>query len=250
MAGRFALDIETVSPTLGQYETPPEFDDPRYFELLAVALGHESPEGEVESEVLFREGETPASELALVARTLDWFDQREGTELVTYGGETFDVPQLVGRAKEAESATGSERNGLAERLRALLESELAHVDLRRPAWDAFGDYTRLEDACRNVGVKPSDTRWNEYDHGIDLDELSTREVPGLREGHQQGRPGVRRAVSRARGGRRDGDADLPVATRTVDPLQSGGRVTPVRPRRRASVLIRPLRFGRFLRQLY
>ena len=180
MAGRFALDIETVSPTLERYETPPEFDDPGYFELLAVALGHESPDGDREAEVLFREGETPASELDLVARTLDWFARRDGTEVVTYGGETFDVPQLVGRAKAAESAdAGRAETGVAERLRSLLESELTHVDLRRPAWDAFGDYTRLEDACRNVGVEPDDTYWQEYDHGVDLDELRPEKFRGF-----------------------------------------------------------------------
>ncbi|GKZ13921.1 ribonuclease H-like domain-containing protein [Haladaptatus sp. T7] len=176
MAGRFALDIETVSPTLDHYETPPDFRDPAYFELLAVAVGYESPGGDRETEMLFRRDDTPDDELDLVARTLDWLAERDGDEYITYGGETFDVPQLVGRARAAADST---REGLAERLRTRLEADLAHVDLRRPAWDAFGDYTRLETACREVGIRPEDTRWDTYDHGIDLDALRPEKFRGF-----------------------------------------------------------------------
>lgn len=177
MAGRFALDIETVSPNLEHYETPPDFDDPAYFELLAVALGYESPDGDRETEMLFRRDDTANDELDLVARMLDWLAERRGDEYVTYGGETFDVPQLVGRTRAA--ADGLARDGLADRLRTRLETDLTHVDLRRPAWDAFGDYTRLEAACRNVGIRPGDTDWETYDHGIDLDALRPEKFRGF-----------------------------------------------------------------------
>ncbi|WP_254663012.1 ribonuclease H-like domain-containing protein [Haladaptatus sp. W1] len=215
MAGRFALDIETVSPTLDHYETPPDFRDPAYFELLAVALGYESPGGDREMEMLFRRDDTPDDELDLVARTLDWLAERDGDEYITYGGETFDVPQLVGRARAAADST---REDLAERLRTRLEADLAHVDLRRPAWDAFGDYTRLETACREVGIRPEDTRWDTYDHGIDLDALRPEKF------RASGRSSTRTypysgAVHRARGRRSDRDADVPVVARTARPLR-------------------------------
>jgi hypothetical protein len=48
-----------------------------------------------------------------------------------------------------------------------------------PAWDSFGDYTRLEAACRNVGIRPEDTDWAEYDHGIDLDTLRPEKFQGF-----------------------------------------------------------------------
>jgi hypothetical protein len=46
MDGRFAIDIETVSLSLDHYEKPPDFQDPQYFELLAVVFGYEPPDGE------------------------------------------------------------------------------------------------------------------------------------------------------------------------------------------------------------
>ena len=81
MTGRFAIDIETVSPSLNHYEKPPDFEDPQYFELLAVVLGYESSDGEQEAEMLFRTSSTPEAELDLVARTIDWLGEREGAPI-------------------------------------------------------------------------------------------------------------------------------------------------------------------------
>lgn len=62
MTGRFAIDIETVSPSLDHYEKPPDFEDPQYFELLAVVLGYESPDSERKTEMLFRTSSAPEDE--------------------------------------------------------------------------------------------------------------------------------------------------------------------------------------------
>lgn len=178
MPGRFAIDIETVSPPLDHYEVPPDFRDPQYFELLAVVLGYESPRGERETEMLFRRDDTPADELALGERVLDWMAAREGDAYLTYGGESFDRPQLVGRLERAAEACSGDR-GTVSRLTRLLDEELDHDDLQPPAWDAFGEYTRLEEACRNVGIDPADTPWADYEHGIDLDERRPSKIRGF-----------------------------------------------------------------------
>ena len=94
-----ATDIETVSPSLDHYEKLPDFEDPQYFELLAVVLGYESPDGERETEMLFGTSSAPEDELDSIARILDWLGERQGDTYLTYGGEFFDVPQLIGRGE-------------------------------------------------------------------------------------------------------------------------------------------------------
>lgn len=178
MPGRFAIDIETVSPPLDHYEAPPDFRDPQYFELLAVALGYESPTGERETAVLFRRDDSPADELALGERVLDWLAAREGDAYLTYGGTSFDRPQLIGRLERAAAACSGDRE-TASRLARLLDEELEHDDLQPPAWDAFGEYTRLEEACRNVGIEPADTLWADYEHGIDVAEKRPSKIRGF-----------------------------------------------------------------------
>ncbi|WP_255151236.1 hypothetical protein [Halorarius halobius] len=159
---RLALDIETVSPDLGPDERP-DFRDSDDFELLAVALGYERPEG-VESTVLFRDGTDAASELALLDRVLDWCDARPAKTLVTYNGEAFDLLHLRGRAERAAAAVGDDE--VPDRVDAFLDG-LAHDDLRDRAVDRWGGRPRFEDACDRVGVDVPETLWREYDHGRD-----------------------------------------------------------------------------------
>jgi len=180
VTGRFALDIETVSPSLDRYERPPDFRDPANFELLAVGLGYEAPDGERETEMLYRESGDADGELDLIDRTWEWIAERPGEPCLTYGGEGFDFVHLLGRAEAATSECPG-RTGPSERIGTLLEEELAHDDIQRAAWDAFGEYTTLEEACAEVGIEPVETRWAEFDHGIDLDELRPRQYRGLAE---------------------------------------------------------------------
>ena len=178
MAGRFAIDIETVSPPLDHYEKPPDFQDPQYFELLAVVLGYESPDGEKETEMLFRTSDAPEDELDLIARTLDWLEERAGDTYLTYGGEFFDVPQLIGRG-EARPLENPDEQQTVDRLQRLLTNEWKHNDLQKPAWDAFGDYTRFEEACANGDIEPEETHWAEFEHGVNLDEIRPSKFQGF-----------------------------------------------------------------------
>ncbi|QLH78203.1 hypothetical protein HZS55_13195 [Halosimplex rubrum] len=178
MTGRFALDIETVSPSLDHYERPPDFQDSAYFELLAVVLGYESPDGERETEMLYRETGDPDGELDLVDRTCEWIADRPGEVCLTYGGERFDFVHLVGRA-EAAMSERPERTGPYKRITTLLEEDLTHDDIQPSAQAEFGEYTSLEEACTEVAIETADTPWADYDHGIDLDELRPRKFQGL-----------------------------------------------------------------------
>lgn len=180
MSGRFAIDIETVSPSYEPYEQPPEFDDPQHFELLAVVLGYERADGSVEEEMLFRTADDPASELALITRTVEWLRARDGDRYLTYGGESFDVVHLLGRAALAADAI-DEPTAVPAEIRRLLETELRHVDLQPAAWAAFGEYTRLDDACEAVDLHPEKTLWSEYEHGIDLDERRPPKYQGFEQ---------------------------------------------------------------------
>jgi hypothetical protein len=159
---RLALDIETVSPGLDPGERP-DFRDSGDFELLAVALGHQT-DG-VETEVLFRAGTGPAAELDLVERTLDWLADRPADTLLTYNGEAFDLLHLRGRTQLASETLGA-REHVAARLDAVLDG-VVHDDLRNRAVDRFGGYPSFEAACQRVGVDVPETRWADYDHGKD-----------------------------------------------------------------------------------
>ncbi|ELZ23528.1 hypothetical protein C475_14683 [Halosimplex carlsbadense 2-9-1] len=180
MTGRFALDIETVSPSLDRYERPPDFRDPAHFELLAVGLAYEDADGEREAEMLYRETGSPEGELDLVDRTCDWIDDRPGDVCLTYGGERFDFVHLVGRA-EAAASERPERAATYQRISSLLDEGLTHDDIQPSAQAEFGEYTSLEAACAEVGIEPAETRWADYEHGIDLDELRPPKYRGLAE---------------------------------------------------------------------
>ncbi|WP_255198764.1 hypothetical protein [Halorarius litoreus] len=161
---RLALDIETVSPDLDPQERP-DFRDSADFELLAVALGYESEDGDTETTILFREGTGAATELDLLERTLDWLDDRPADTLLTYNGEAFDLLHLRGRARLASEALGA-REHVAARLDAALD-DLVHDDLRNRAVDRFGGRPTFESACERVGVAVPETRWADYEHGQD-----------------------------------------------------------------------------------
>ncbi|ELZ14313.1 hypothetical protein C479_00355 [Halovivax asiaticus JCM 14624] len=200
MTDRFALDIETVSPTLDAYEKPPDFRDSSYFELLAVCLAFDPADGDREETVLFRDGTDPASELALVERTCDWIEARaddatNSAPCLTYGGEGFDLPHLRGRVKavnETIEDTTADHAATADRLDRLFDELLSHVDLQPDVWEAYGEYTTLEEACECVDIETEGTDWTAFEHGIDLDvarptaihgveHLTNRDVPVLGE---------------------------------------------------------------------
>lgn len=175
MAGTFALDIETVSP--GPEPTGEQFRDSAFFELVAVGVGHR-PESDapVETDVLLRADGSADAECDLIDAVCDWFAEREGDTLLTYNGTDFDVCHLLGRAELA--AAEAERNGVRGRV---AKFEALHDDLKPDAWDAWGEYTSLEDACEELGIETSATPWAAFEHGLDPDDWRDTRYDGRPE---------------------------------------------------------------------
>lgn len=121
---RFAFDIETVSPDLGPDEEL-DFEDSNQFELFISSVGYQpEPGSKIETELIYRDGLGPGSELDVIEETLDWIDERDGEKLLTFNGSGFDLIHLRGRAKLASEASGS-RNGVSDRVEDFLEEDRA-----------------------------------------------------------------------------------------------------------------------------
>ena len=164
---RAAFDIETVSPQLDPDEQP-NFDDSRHFELLGAAVAYEYPDGSRETTVRWRDGRGPAAELGVV----DWIvdSLTDAGTVLTYNGTEFDTVHLVGRARIAGAAAGERRP--FERAERLVD-EMDHLDLKSPAWAAFGDFTSLEESLEAIGVEPAATDPAAFDHGLPASAWAT-----------------------------------------------------------------------------
>lgn len=165
---RIAIDIETVSPN-HEYWEKPDYREPEDFELLAVALAlQRSPGSDIQSQVIFRDGWGPESELALIYDTVTQLQAAEAETYLTYNGEAFDFPILRGRARIAAEDAGIDGT-LAERIDTALSAGTSD-DLKQDVWRAFGKYTALEDACVYVRVPQETPDWQEYAHGLNADD--------------------------------------------------------------------------------
>ena len=167
VGGRLALDIETISPTLGDNEYP-DFDDPEDFELLATALTYEPPDSadkNANQMVLWREGTDPTSEVAHLRDVVEVLQATVPSEIVTYNGDRFDFKILKSRAEIAGSNVSS--SPVAIQMRRVL-NQCNHLDLKYSAWEKYGDYTSLEDVLAKQDLPVRETRLTEYNHGHDL----------------------------------------------------------------------------------
>jgi hypothetical protein len=184
-----ALDIETASP----FETPggDAFDDTRYFELVAVALGYRShPGAPPETTVLLRRGGWDDAHTAdLLARALTWCEARDADRLLTYNGEGFDMIHLRTWAEQCESLVDADLTGGVARLAA------RHQDLKGPATERHRDrlpgrasFHKLERVCRWEGVDVVETRYDDYDLNPDfLRGAGVSEHDAVVEGKHVGR---------------------------------------------------------------
>lgn len=165
---RIAFDIETVSPDV-PHDQRPDFKDANDFEFLISGLGYQvTPGTEIETELIFRYGWGATSELQVIEQTLDWIEDRDPDQLITYNGTSFDLNHLRGRAVIVSSAT-DDYNDLVDRIDAFLNA-IEHIDLRDDAVGVYGNYPRLEDVCRGEGVDTESTYLEDY--GICIDRLN------------------------------------------------------------------------------
>lgn len=167
--GRFAFDLEMVT-TNGE---PEDMTDSEAFELLTVGVGFEDANGNIETDVLFRKGSSAWDELVLIRDLLDYVDARSVDVVFTYNGEHFDYPHLVGRAELCANALpGAKGSEIVERLDTFV-SEYEHDDLKHDVWEAFGEYTRLEEAAENIGYTLDEPFWWDYETHLDPREWRT-----------------------------------------------------------------------------
>lgn len=153
---RFAIDIETISTV-----DDPDFSDPEHWIPFCVAAGHLAPgDDEPEVEVLFRSDSSIAAERRLLDRTIDWIAERsessEPLELVTYNGESYDIPILQHRA--AEISGSNPGVGVRNRLDLLLYSA-EHVDLMQHVVDRRGYHASLDDVLDDHGIECDKPEW-------------------------------------------------------------------------------------------
>lgn len=168
---RLAIDIETVSPHLEYWEKP-NFRDSHDFELLTVALALESTsEQTADVDVIFRNGWGPESELGLIDDVAKRIEEAEAAIHLSYNGEAFDFPHLRGRARIASSETCREEE-ITDRIDSAL-SLARSDDLIHDAWETFGDFTTLEDACAKAGVSLKSASWHDYAHRLNVDHFRT-----------------------------------------------------------------------------
>ena len=93
MTRQLSLDIETTPR--GEKA---DFSDPTSWHLFAVALGFRS-HGDVETSVFVRRNGTMHAERRLLAQVVNWVRDREPIDcLLSFNGDSFDLPILAERA--------------------------------------------------------------------------------------------------------------------------------------------------------
>ena len=173
--GSLAIDIETASP----FKEPQQedFRNTDYFELVAVALGYRSsPDGEIETSVLFREGGWETESTAtLLEQVIEWCGGKEIDRTLTYNGSGFDAIHLRNWASDVdEDGLGSDTREQIDRLFS------NHVDLSVPAGERYADqldyrdFPKFEDACSWEDLETTPTYYSDYD--IDKGILENSEI--------------------------------------------------------------------------
>ena len=152
---RFALDIETISTT-----EDPDFNTPEHWIPFAVVVGHlNDSRSEPEVEVIFREDSSIRAEARMLNETIDWIADRcdsKNRELLTYNGESYDIPILKHRAREIRSVEPG--LNIVERLVLLLETA-THTDLILKMKDRNGYWTSLDDALDEFDIDADSPEW-------------------------------------------------------------------------------------------
>ena len=152
---RVAIDIETIPLT-----KDPDFESPEDWSVFAIALGHQrSGESDVTIDVLFRDNPNYAAERELIDRMIDWIAERtciEARTVLTYNGDSYDLPILKHRAYELDEAIAE--SNLAERLYLLFKTSL-HTDLIKEMKERKGYYVSLNDALDEFSINTDEPTW-------------------------------------------------------------------------------------------
>jgi len=187
---RLALDIETISPELTA-DADPDWEDPTDFELAAIGFAYDGPEagGRLpRTQVLLRRAPGSNSEFDLLSRIRTELWSYAPDEIVTFGGDFFDIPMLKQRPNLAVDRSDSD--ALTTDITSVIE-RADSVDLSDPAAEAYEYGVTLEDLIRKEDLEIRHTKFNEYDHDLDLDSIRPRDaeaayldssdIPGIME---------------------------------------------------------------------
>jgi hypothetical protein len=174
--GRLAFDIETISPGFGPGDEV-DYENPDHFELAAVGLLYEAPDGEQEREVLVRSDPGPRGEFNFLAEVGQWLERTQPAEIVTYNGEFFDFPILLGRNLRAPKALGESATNDHDAINDAI-SNATSTDLADPAAEAYGYGTTLEDLIEAHNLTHESVQWDKFDHGLDADVVRPSGVTG------------------------------------------------------------------------
>lgn len=162
---RTAFDIETINAEIPDNE---EFDlkNSEHVELFCICAAYQpEPAKPVDYEVFFREVPSPEAELDVIEETVQWLESKPGHTLLTYNGDTFDIPHLEGRARIAAEAIDG-RFDVLERVESFLESTDS-VDLYPRVTAALGEKVQFEEACERFEIEVPETPLDEYEMGVD-----------------------------------------------------------------------------------
>lgn len=162
-----AIDIETASP----HEKPGkgDFQNTRYFELVAVGLGYQPElDAEIETEVLFRNGGWDDEATGdLLQRVDEWCRDRDSDGILTHNGEGFDEIHLKGWT-QAVADQGGWPEG-PDRFEMLFTD---HIDLNPIAvnryqdrLESWRDRVSLEDVCEWEDIDVPETHYDDYELG-------------------------------------------------------------------------------------
>lgn len=186
--GTLAIDIETASP-FSEPQKQEHYRDTDYFELVAVALGYQPSAGnEIETTVLFREGGwEPGQTAELLDRVINWCDQREISQTLTYNGKGFDAIHLK------NWATNLDDRGIRSNTRIQVDDLFSnHADLAIPAVEQhndrldYRDFPKFEDVCRWEGIETTPTYYADYDLDDELIAIQDNQVEGRHIGTELG----------------------------------------------------------------
>ena len=164
-APRLAFDIETIDAEIPDGE---EFDleNSEHVEMFCICTAYQpEPTRPVEYEVFFREDPSLEAELDVIEDTVAWLESKPGQTLLSYNGDSFDIPHLEGRARIA-AETIDDRFDVLERVESFLKGT-GSVDLYPRVTNALGKKVQFEEACEHFEVAVPETPLDDYEMGID-----------------------------------------------------------------------------------
>ncbi|MFC7028525.1 3'-5' exonuclease [Halomicroarcula sp. GCM10025324] len=174
LTGTIAIDIETINLVP---EPDIDFADPTHWTLFCIPLGYRSPEGDVETDVLFRRGPSLCDERELLDRFIEWIRERRPARLITYNGEFYDIPVIRHRAERTtEECRG--HHTTHDDLQLILDV-VNHHDLFTEVKRQAGFNVKLESALQYHDIETVETRLdgNVID-GSDMPNLGLRILDG------------------------------------------------------------------------